>query len=292
MKTPVFPTNTSIVWDTTDDIVNTNMYVTTEKMVPMYGLDVITVHDVEAKCAIYSYCNIAGQIVKIKQDTGAEVNVMSKHVFQKLSNGVKTQIVMNKVKTTQITGYGKNPIEYIGTCVMPLKHNNFAQNVLFFITDVEDDKVILGARTCQQFKLVKILCDEHCHCKLMQHKVATVNEEFPAGLSIPDKMATQKPPPVDTNTCIDKSDPKGHILQLFPELFEGIGTMEDVQVHLDIDATIEPVVQAPRKIPHSMLEPLKTELERMLKLGVIRKLHINEATDWVHNLVLVRKPNG
>ena len=30
----------------------------------------------------------------------------------------------------------------------------------------------------------------------------------------------------------------------------------------------------------------------MLKLGVIRKLHINEATDWVHNLVLVQKPNG
>ena len=25
---------------------------------------------------------------------------------------------------------------------------------------------------------------------------------------------------------------------------------------------------------------------------MIRKLHINEATDWVHNLVLVRKPNG
>ena len=68
--------------------------------------------------------------------------------------------------------------------------------------------------------------------------------------------------------------------------------MEDVQVYLDIDPTIEPVVQAPRKIPHSMLEPLKTELERMLKLGVIHKLHINEATDWVHNLVLVRKPNG
>ena len=30
----------------------------------------------------------------------------------------------------------------------------------------------------------------------------------------------------------------------------------------------------------------------MIKLGVIRKLHISEATDWVPNLVLVRKPNG
>ena len=30
----------------------------------------------------------------------------------------------------------------------------------------------------------------------------------------------------------------------------------------------------------------------MLKLGVIHKLHISEATDWVHNLVLARKLNG
>ena len=191
--------------------------------------------------------------------------------------------MMNKLKTTQIQGYGKNPIGYLGTCVLSVKHNDVLHDVLFFITDVEDDKVILGAKACQQFKLVEILCDDHCLCKLMQHKVATVNEEFPAGLSVPDKMAVPKPPPVDTNICIDKADPKRHILQLFPDLFEGVGTMEDVQVHLDVDPTIEPVVQAPRKIPHSMLEPLKTELERMLKLGVIHKLHINEAMDWVHN---------
>ena len=30
----------------------------------------------------------------------------------------------------------------------------------------------------------------------------------------------------------------------------------------------------------------------MLKLGVIRKLDINKASDWVHALVIVIKPNG
>ena len=41
-----------------------------------------------------------------------------------------------------------------------------------------------------------------------------------------------------------------------------------------------------------MVEPLKCEIDRMLELKVIRKLDINEATDWCHTLVLVRKPNG
>ena len=127
-----------------------------------------------------------------------------------------------------------------------------------------------------------------------EFEIVTVNEEFPVGLSVTGKIMQlkQKLSPVDINTKIYANNPKSHILQLFLNMFEGIGTMENIQVHLDVDPKIEPVVQAPCKIPHSMLEPLKAEIDRMFKLGVIHKLHINEATDWVHNLVLVRKPNG
>ena len=70
---------------------------------------------------------------------------------------------------------------------------------------------------------------------------------------------------------IDVADPKAHIMNLFPDLFEGIGTMENVQVHLDVNPEIEPVVQALRKIPHSMMEPLKIELETYGKIGSDQK---------------------
>ena len=122
----------------------------------------------------------------------------------------------------------------------------------------------------------------------------SINQEFPVGLSVSNMKSKPRIvlPPVDLNMKIDVADPKAHIMNLFPDLFEGVGTMENVQVHLDVNPEIEPVVQAPRKIQHSMMELLKAELDCMLKLGVIRKLHINEAMDWVHNLVLVKKPNG
>ena len=81
-------------------------------------------------------------------------------------------------------------------------------------------------------------------------------------------------------------------MELFPELFDGIGTIKDAIVKLNVDDSITPVIQPPRKIPQAMLDPLKQEIERMITLGVIRKLDINQATDWCHNLVLVRKPNG
>ena len=63
-------------------------------------------------------------------------------------------------------------------------------------------------------------------------------------------------------------------------------------VHLDIKPDAGPVVCSPRRVPDTLQVPLKEELERMESMKVIRKLDINEASDWVHALVLVVKPNG
>jgi len=50
------------------------------------------------------------------------------------------------------------------------------------------------------------------------------------------------------------------------------------------------VVHPPRKIPFTQREKVKEELDRMEKLGVIRKAE--EPTEWVSSLVVVEKPNG
>ena len=140
-----------------------------------------------------------------------------------------------------------------------MSHNNQHRDVLFFITNVNDAKVILGAKSCQEFSLVKIVCDNKCSCKTSE--IMLINQEFPVGLSVPDTMPKIVLPPVDLNMKIDVTNPKAHIMNLFPDFFEGVGTMENMQVHLDVNPEIEPVVQAPRKIPHSMMEPLKAELD-------------------------------
>ena len=77
-------------------------------------INMITVHDVELKSAHYSNVSINGQIIQVKQDTGAEVNVMSKCMFDRLSNGTtRNTVLLNKTKTVTISGYGENSIEYI-----------------------------------------------------------------------------------------------------------------------------------------------------------------------------------
>ena len=117
--------------------------------------------------------------------------------------------------------------------------------------------------------------------------------EFPKGLDIPKQMNLHQVylPPVDVNTKL-RSDCKMHIMDLFLELFNGIGTIKDAIMKFNMVQSIILVVQPPRKIPQVMVELLKQEIERMMGLGVIRKLDINKATDWCHNLVLVQKLNG
>lgn len=53
---------------------------------------------------------------------------------------------------------------------------------------------------------------------------------------------------------------------------------------------VKPVVDAPRKIPFSLHDALKSELDRMINLKVISK--VEEPTEWVSSIVLVSKPNS
>ena len=99
-------------------------------------------------------------------------------------------------------------------------------------------------------------------------------------------------PLVPISTKLEGDDMKQQIMELYPDLFSGVGTIKNAMVHLDVKLGAIPVACSPHCIPHSVQPKLKEKLDRMLKLGVIRKLDINETSDWVHALVIVIKPNS
>ena len=99
-------------------------------------------------------------------------------------------------------------------------------------------------------------------------------------------------PQVPISTKLEGDNVKQQIMNLYPDLFSGVGTIKNAMVHLDVKPDAIPVVCSPHHVPHAVQPKLKEELDRMLKLGVIRKLDINKASDWVHTLIVVIKPNG
>ena len=116
--------------------------------------------------------------------------------------------------------------------------------VFFYVTNLTDSKILLTF--CKAFDLVKIICDD-CTCKKV---TVDILNEFPAGLDIPKQKQMNQVclPPVDIHTKL-RPDCKAHVMELFPELFDGVGTIKDAIVKLNVDESITPVIQPPRKIP-------------------------------------------
>ncbi|GFR97702.1 transposon Ty3-I Gag-Pol polyprotein [Elysia marginata] len=45
-----------------------------------------------------------------------------------------------------------------------------------------------------------------------------------------------------------------------------------------------------KEIPHALKEKVKTEIVALIRRGILDKIH--ELTPWVHQMVVVSKPNG
>ena len=73
-------------------------------------------------------------------------------------------------------------------------------------------------------------------------------------------------------------------------MFEGLAETKGVQLKIQIDPNAIPVVHPPRRLPEAFREPLKEKLQRMEKLGVIKKC--TEPTAWLHSLVVAKKKNS
>ena len=76
----------------------------------------------------------------------------------------------------------------------------------------------------------------------------------------------------------------------FPALFEGLGKLEGPYT-IQLKEGAKPfALSTPRRIAVPLLPAVKRELQRMEKLGVIRK--IDDPTEWCAGMVVVPKANG
>ena len=58
--------------------------------------------------------------------------------------------------------------------------------------------------------------------------------------------------PFPLDMKIDVTNAKAHIMQLYPDLFDGIGTIKNAVVHLDLKPGATPIVCSPRRVPDAL----------------------------------------
>ena len=127
-----------------------------------------------------------------------------------------------------------------------------SQLMKFFITDTTDI-AILGKDACQSMNLVQ--------------RVRI------AGVASHDSQP------------LTKED----LLTEYRDIFTGTGMFEK-EYHIELDPSVPPVIQTPRKVPYAKHTQLKETLHKLERDGIIAS--VDEPTDWVHNLVITEKRNG
>ena len=224
--------------------------------------------------SVYTHVTLDDEVCCAKVDTGAQINVMTESLFKCIAKINKLPLYPKS--DVKLVGYGNRNIEYIGTTVVNVTHLTQTKKATFYVTKFNDDKVILGLRLCIDLQLLSVHCDDKCQCKShVLHETKKIGSEFPIGV---DLQQTQQDilPPIPINTKLDGDDIKQQIMDFYPDLFSGVGTIKNAMVHLDVKPGAVPVVCAPYHVPHAVQPKLKEELDRMLNLGVIRKLDINK----------------
>lgn len=90
-------------------------------------------------------------------------------------------------------------------------------------------------------------------------------------------------------TSPDSANDQDSLMEEYKDCFAGRGCLPGIH-KIHVDKSVPPVVHPCRKIPFTLREKLKAELERMEKLEVIKK--IDEPSEWVSSLVIAQKKTG
>ena len=82
---------------------------------------------------------------------------------------------------------------------------------------------------------------------------------------------------------------KEDLLTEYRDTFTGTSMFEK-EYHVELDPSVPPVIQTPRKVPYAKHTQLKETLDKLERDGIIAS--VDEPTDWVHNLVITEKRSG
>ena len=214
------------------------------------------------KAKIFAKMLVEGKTaLRFQVDSGATCNIIRK---RDLPSKCKVEPV-----TRELNMYNGSSMKPLGKCQLMLLNpkNNMKYKAEFIVVN-EDTTPLLGSTTVQEINFIEVKYEN----------IAVVNNPH-TDISGSKENESEKIGELNMDD----------IVQRFPDMFDGEGTFER-KLHLEVDETITPVKQPLRKVPIAIKPTLKVELARLEKLGIIKP--VDEPTDWVSSLVLVKKPNG
>ena len=205
--------------------------------------------------------------LRLKVDTGAGGNTLPLRTYQQMFKTQPSSIILQPEPTLKLTSYSGDRIPCIGSLLMGIKKPNDSSftYVRFYVVKV-DGPAILGLPSCRKLGIVTLNLSQ----------IATTTSAKPTKT---EKKITEPIRSVQ------------QIKEAYPNQFDRVGTLkEPAKLYTREDAM--PSCDAPRRVSIHLKPKIKEELGKLEKDNIIRKLDVNEHSDWCSSLVYVTKPNG
>ncbi|XP_058827893.1 uncharacterized protein K02A2.6-like [Topomyia yanbarensis] len=160
---------------------------------------------------------------------------------------------------TKPLSFGGHPIKVLGQVKIPCRRLGRRYTLVLQVVE-GDHRPLLSAKASKVLGFVKF-------CKAVT---------FEPAKSVKSSRALLNIYRVKAQTIVEAHD----------EIFVGYGKLPGT-VSLEVDHSVPPCIQPPRRVPIAMREKLKKELEILEKEGLIIKE--SKHTDWVSNVVIVQR---
>ncbi|XP_053681614.1 uncharacterized protein K02A2.6-like [Sabethes cyaneus] len=194
-------------------------------------------------------------------DTGANTSLVGHSWLVKLCDADSPLILPSKFR---LQSFGGNAIKVLGQVKVPCRRFGKQFVLVLQVVDV-DHRPLLSANASRELGLVKF-----CNTVSFSQPEPATSSQQDNLLNIHRVKAQQ-------------------IVENHKDLFSGYGKLPGI-VSLEIDHTITPSIQHPRRVPIAMRSKLKAELENLEKDGII--VRETEHTEWVSNIVIVQRGSG
>ena len=204
-------------------------------------------------------------ILKAKLDTGAQRNILPMRLYRQMyPHNLDDHRSLRPVSSSDVilTAYGGSQIKHHATVTIPCSYKGEKARAFFYVTDTPGPAII-GLLTSTDLKLLTLNF--------------SVEENDPTS---PNNTVSKEQP------IKDKQD-----LSQYPECFIGVGKFQG-EYHIVLDPNVPAVVHPPRRMPISLKDDIKRELDEMVNSDIIAKIKEGEPTQWVNSLVYRRKQNG
>ena len=187
-------------------------------------------------------------------DSGATVNVLDNATFSKIN--ANSQITLSSTNLKLFPYGSSTPLSIQGSFTSQISHRDKVTNAMFVVVKNENSGSLLGHKTATDLELFQ----EHANF----HPIQNISDSSDGFVQT---FATK-----------------------YPQVFNGIGKLNDFQLQLHIDPSVPPVAQAPRRIPFHIRKAVQTKIDELEPLDIIEP--VRGPTRWVSPLVPVPKADG